>query len=238
MGDDGKMSHRCIEPDQAASVLELSVDDPRRIKAEQCPRCASLLLQYRKFMAGEAGEGADMEGAEKHLADFTAGMIRQRAAAGKAGSSRGHGGESRARSGRIRWLLAPRPMLAAAAAVILIAAAAAYIVRQDDTGGPVLRNAGTGNESLTGLEVDEPQYGEDGSITLSWHAVDGADSYVVSISTADLETTATFGPLAGNTFTIGPDSLPKGAGNVMWRVTALSGGDTVAKSAPAVLRLP
>ncbi|MFO7899775.1 MAG: HEAT repeat domain-containing protein, partial [Planctomycetota bacterium] len=79
------------------------------------------------------------------------------------------------------------------------------------------------------LELD---LGDDGSVSLSWSALDGVDGYEVHRGSGEHPWTAEFekldgSPLDGTAFT---DPGPADGGRLYYRVTALAGGDEVAAS--------
>lgn len=239
------MTHRCIEPERAAEILALPEKDPRRIEAEGCPRCAAILLEYAEFMSGEAPPDADMEGADRRLAAYVDRLIEERMPAGAGGSpqklaggaheDRAGDGSGEGAGGWLRRLLAPHPALAAAA-VLAVAVITIAVWRPWTPGERVLRGDEPAELRITTLA---PAVSPDGSVTLSWLPVDGADEYIVEIRSGRLDELAVLGPVTETAVTFARGDLPGGArGTVLWRVRALRGGDKIAASPPTSLELP
>lgn len=224
------MKQNCIDIDQIATVLKLPPDDPRRRHLDECPRCASRSLMYRRFLAGEPVPGADPASADAHLAAVMKAAIDRRSTE-DAGRERGGflARATRAWFGRAAW---------AGAAVAVVVTVAVMWWKPWTTQETVFR----GDKTPPGVQqllLEAPETVADGGVRLTWHAVDGADSYVVRFRTPELDEIALLGPTADTSLVIFRSTLPQGTPPVvLWRVVALQNGDQIRRSRPASLELP
>lgn len=81
----------------------------------------------------------------------------------------------------------------------------------------------------------------EGRMVLAWSAAPGATQYTVTFLGEDLHEIAQAQAVGSTTLELDRDALPQGLApgqSVLWRVTALEGGDELARSAAAPLTLP
>ena len=230
------MEHKCLELDEIAAAAKLLLTDPRRRQLEECPRCSSQLLLYQQFMSAEAPEEADLAGADAHLADFMSEAIDRRAASPDTSS-----GDAPAWAGLKAWfgrLLAPSPALAGAAALLVVVMALA-VWRPWTADQPVFRKDVSTPPGSRLLITESPEEQPDGSVRLAWQPVPGADSYQLLFRTPELAELAVFGPMTEISFILNRSQFPPDSPDlVLWQVSALRGGDEIARSRPASLKLP
>ncbi len=220
---------KCIEPESIEKVLRLPPDSPRRRHLEECPRCSSMLLLYRNFMAGEEVSGSDPIDADARLEAFMRNAMN-------AGTDAG-GVKDRSRLARLAYTLASGPALAAAASVLIIAAVLWWSPWSSQE--PVLRGGGEGPPASRPVSLLAPQTLEDGAVMLSWRSLEGADEYLVRLRNSGLEEIASFGPSPDTVLVLRRSMLPEETkAEVFWRVIALTGGDETGRSAPASIDLP
>lgn len=218
---------RCIEPEEIATVLGLPPDDSRRRHLEECPRCASRLLLYQRFLSAAEAPGADSEGADLKLEA----AMREAIYGAAASAEPAPPSLARRRSRANAW----RPVWAAAAALIVIAAALWWRPWSPDR---TMLRSGEEGTGVRAVRLLEPERLDHGAIRLSWRSLNGADGYVIRIRDLDLEEIARFGPLPDTTFVLQRSMLPPGTGSpVLWRVIALRSGDEIGRSGPASLEL-
>jgi len=198
------MDHRCLEPLELAALLAMPADDPRRRDADACPRCDSLLRGMAAFLDGDADLPNDEKvRAERHLAGVLAGAMAAKGEPAAGSVTSAATDVRRTRSNR----RSPRGQgwgwglgLAAAAAGVMF-----FVAREPSApAGPsgVLRG-GAPNASMAGdLIVTVAAGPTEGQLLLSWPAVAGADSYVVELFTAELDTLAVLGPVTELSVTV------------------------------------
>src|SRR5262245_36533671 len=63
------MTPDCIAPEQLHDLIDLPDDDPRRRHAASCPRCGSLLAEYRLYLAAEPPPDLDLDRLERALGE-------------------------------------------------------------------------------------------------------------------------------------------------------------------------
>jgi len=164
------MSHRCLDGEDLAALLDLAPDDALRASAEACPRCGSLLAAMDSFIRGDEAPGGDEEDAMRRLDAFV-------------GSELTRTGRRR-RTGRLtgprRILLAAMPAVAAAVLVIFLSTGDEGPV---DPGGQ-LRAGSPETAAVTLL----PAQDGDGSIELRWQPFASAGQYRVELFTVALDT--------------------------------------------------
>lgn len=208
--------HRCIHAEEAAAILELPADDPRRHRAERCPACRAILAGYRAFLAepSEPVPGEDAAGVRlrAHVRDLVRGPAREPSASPMV---------------RLRQLWR-RPLLAAAAATAVVALT--WIAFDARRPGDVPRLRGT--ETSTPLAVDVRHEGSD--LVVAWTVSNACDAWSVVLLDDTLGEVARRGPFGAPPVRIGPDALPERAAYVV--VEGLSQGDVVVRSAPIPLR--
>jgi hypothetical protein len=224
------MKQNCIELDQIATVMKLGSDDPRRRHLEECPRCASRMLLYERFLASEELPGADTASADAHLAAVMKAAIER-------GSTPDVEPERGGFLARVTRALFVSPAWAGAAVVVVLALAVVWW-QPWETEEVVFR----GDKSIPGVEqllLEAPVTLEDGGVRLTWHSVEAADSYLIRFRTPDLDEIALLGPIADTSLVIDRSELPPGSPPViLWRVVALLNGDEIHRSRPASLELP
>jgi hypothetical protein len=237
------MDHRCAEPLELAALLALPTDDERRREAVACPRCDSLLRELAAFLDGDAAlPDAERIRSERHLAGALAGAMAARTArsapvAASVDGARSFGRSRRGQSGW-RWGLG----LAAAAAGVVFIVAREPLAPAGPSG--VLRGGSRAASAAAELAVTVTAGGRDGQVLLAWPAVAGADSYLVELFSAELDTLAVFGPLSEPTLAVDAARLrgeghgPGAAADVLCRVRALGRDGELAASRLAGLTLP
>jgi hypothetical protein len=222
------MTTPCVAIEEIADVVQLPRDDARRRHVESCARCSALAVAIEAFVSAQAIEGSNPASANDRLAAFITTLAERD---GPAPASRTISRSPRRGSGFS--LLRPVWGISAAVAVLLVLA----IVRVH----PWLPNPGVvRGGSAGGVIVEAAGVAGDGTITLRWEPVAGADSYAVTILAADMSEIASTAPTPETTVTLPPDSpvLPAPRpGPVFWQVTAFASGDAVATSAPQPLDL-
>lgn len=216
---------KCIEPDQIATVLALPPDDARRRHLEECPRCASRVLIYRRFLSDTGVPGADPEAADQHLAAVVADAVR-----------RPPRPETDGFLARLAGRFAPRPLLAAAAVLVVAATVLWWGPWRHD--GTVLRSADgdfTGGQPVI---LSAPETLEDGGVRLSWHPLGEAGGYIIRFRNADLDEIGRFGPFPDTSWVLTPSVFPPDTPSpVLWRVIAVKNGDEIGRSEPASLHI-
>jgi len=227
------MSTRCFAIEELDELLELPDGDSRLAHLDECPRCSTLLACYREFLDPHRAPAA--EKAQAFREQFAAALEQAdwNAVAGcpRPAERRQSGAEGAlARLGRLLTLPALRPVYAVAATVLLV-----VVMRPvwSPPGGPdradraVLRGAApTAGAFVTAA----PEIAGDGSLRLVWQPRTGADGYVVVFTAEDLSEVARLSAGAEPFLVIGADSLRALAGGrtkLIWRVTALKGGDAI-----------
>ncbi len=225
------MKQKCIEISEIATVLRLPADDPRRRHLEECPRCASRLLLYQRFLSQEEIPGADPASADAHLARVMKSAIDSRKRPVDVPQGRGI-------LERITQVLFPRPAWAAAT-VVLVAIVAVALWRPWTMDETILRSGDTPRLETIPLSLAPPEMLKDGSIRFTWRPMENAESYVVHIRTPDLTEVAIFGAITDTSFVLHRSMLPPETPPVvLWRVVALQKGDEIGRSRPASLELP
>jgi hypothetical protein len=220
---------RCIEPESIEKVLRLPHDSPRRRHLEECPRCSSILLLYRSFMAGEEAPGSNPIDADVRLEAF----MRDAIASGTATGVK----KDRSRMSRFAGTFSSRPALAAAASVLIIAAVLWWSPWSGQA--PVLRGGGDAPPAPRPVSLLAPKTMDDGAVVLSWLSLEGADAYIVRIRNSDLDEIASFGPAPDTVLVLKKSMLPEETeATVFWRVIALAKGDETGRSAPSSIDLP
>jgi len=231
------MDHRCLEPLELAALLAMPADDPRRRDADACPRCDSLLRGMAAFLDGDADlPDAEKVQAERHLAGVLAGAMAAKgepaAGARPFAAKAARNPASKRRSARGQgwgWGLG----LAAAAAGVM------FVVAREPSApaGPsgVLRGGAPNVSAASDLVVTVAAGPTEGQLLLSWPAVAGADSYVVELFTAELDTLAVLGPVTELSVTVAATLWGAGgdagsATGVLCRVRALGRTGPVADS--------
>jgi hypothetical protein len=104
----------------------------------------------------------------------------------------------------------------------------------------VLRGAPTPAVTRTALAL-EPARTIAGGIELRWSAEPGADAYQVAFYAGDLREIARLAPAPDTSCVVRRDELPATLAPgtpLLWRVTALRGGDPIATSEVAGLNAP
>lgn len=229
--------HRCFTGDELMTVLEAPADDPRRLEAEACPRCAAEILAHARFLESNAApEGTDLPEARRRLEAFVArDIIGEPAPGGVAGAARAGAG------GRRWWQVIPRPAWALAA--VIGGLAIALVRLQPHEEAPIVLRGGTerGSDDLaTGIAVLPPTLRDDGGVTLRWRSVAGADGYEVSLLTAALEPSLSRRTARDTTLDLDAAALHAAArgGQVLyWTVAAAQDGRVEGRSAPHALRV-
>ena len=219
----------CVDVERLGNVLEYPADHPVRAHVETCPRCRTLLENYRAFLSAEAIPEADLAGARSRLDA----ALRARASAETPAQP-----QTPFRMKRAWWRGLLRPMPALATAVVVVAAAF-LLTRNDRTAEPpALRDDGSG---ASAWRPSDPVAQADGSVVLSWRAVPGADAYEVRVFGPTLDMIARVGPVAETSLALDRSMLPGdlAAGvELTWRVVALRSGSELAASDPRSVRVP
>ena len=227
------MSVKCFEPEELGQILALPEKDPRARHLRECPRCRSLVRAYREFAAPTEGvpAGADLVAARATLMEKVEAEIHARRP--RPTTSRG---ENPMMS---LWRkLTSQPALAGAV-VVLVVIGTLWFARPTDNGtAPVLR--GREDPAVKNFGTLEARRAADGARILSWQTVPEADSYEVTFFTAGLEEIG-HESVAGPSLTLTRERMEAWAAGgdvILWRVTALRGGDPVGSSPVSTLALP
>jgi len=216
----------CPNEDVLEQLIQLPDSDPQRAHVDACPRCRSLALEYRAFLA-PAGNAPFGAGEARALDAQRAGLEASRARAST----------PRTTSGWAHWF---RPALRPAwgfGALALIAA----VVLVAPQFGPRPTPGRVRGVARTALALDAPEYRADGSVQLRWRGFPGAERYEVRFYSAALVDLGSAAGGADTVLTLGPDQLPASypAGEpVLYRIEALEGRDRVAASSTGTLRTP
>jgi hypothetical protein len=225
------MKEKCIKVNEIATILALDPEDPRRRHLDECPRCASRLLLYQRFLTAGEASGADADAADAHLAEVMKSAIDRADISNEVPESNGL-------LERIVKGMFTRPVWATAA-VVLVAAVALVWWQPWKEDGIVLRSDMASLPGAPHLSLGPVEALADGGMRLTWTPVEGAEGYVIKIRTSDLAEIARFGPVADTSFVIYRSMLPPEAPPVvLWRVVALRYGDEIGRSRPASLELP
>jgi hypothetical protein len=99
-------------------------------------------------------------------------------------------------------------------------------------------DAGLPPEDVQPPVLAEPEYQEGGELLLNWSDVDGADEYEVRFYGPDRAEIGKLTPTPSISRLVQPEEIPSGyaRGTVLaWDVTALYGGQPIARSRPAAL---
>lgn len=233
------MTDRCFEVEELGEILQLNAADPRRLHIDACPRCQSRLLVYREFVEDSTvPEGARLQDAAARLGRAFQGEVAPPRSARLP--------KSRSTLSRLMdslWAPALKPAWVGAGVLVMaFVAYTGYQAYWNSKAPDVLRGAGPGGSMRSGSVVLRPaRVGPDGTITLSWGSVTGADTYRVRLLSSALADLATFGPLPDTSLAVAAEHLPRGlpAGTLVgWQVEALASGEVLATSPTGTLPLP
>lgn len=233
------MSKGCIPIEEMGSVSRLDPQDHRQQHLKSCARCRALMTAYRDFQEqARVRAGSDPAAAEARLSAFVEHDILGEDVESEDSSTAGETGLARLLRGLFSRPLRPALVLVGAAAVILVA------VTLVDFGGEtpdhrILRGDETTAEG--GLSLNPPHLLDDDRVRLSWQAAEGADSYTVIFLGEELHELARLEAGGKTSLELQPSTiqaLPGSGTPVLWRVSALSGGDEIARSRAQSMRLP
>jgi len=202
--------------EELEKIPALSSDDPRRIDAERCPRCAARLAALRLFNdLSRPAPGADPEDAERRLKELLApGRLPRN-------------GRRRILSRRW-WLLVP------AAAVVLLM----FVLPRDASkhaSPPVLRGE---TQLSSALPRGEGGWTADGSLDLSWPPFDGAEQVEVVFFALDLAEIARVPAPDGTSLHLEAADLPptlRQRKAVFWSAIAIGEGHPIGRTARQLL---
>ena len=211
------MNRDCLSIEELERVRALAADDPRRLHAETCPRCASLLAGLQLFNdPSEPAAGAKLEDAERHLAEI---LDPRRLPAHR-----------HRRRPRRQWFL-----LAGAAAVVLLALGVPRHTAVAPS-PPVLRGEG---QMPASLPHGTALWKEDGALTLSWPPFSGGDHVEVVFLALDLHEVARISANEGNQLVLNRIDLPsllKEGEAVLWSAVSMKDGEEIAHTARQLLK--
>ena len=219
----------CVEVERIGNVLEYPEDHPVRRHAETCPRCRTILASYQAFLRSEPGADAHLEEARTHL---------DAAIAGRARAVMPSQPQAPLRVTRAGWwgrLL--RPMPALVGALIVVVATVLWMRTDRGVETPALRTDGNAGSVW---RPNQPSAQPDGSVLLSWSAVEVADAYEIRVYGPALEILARLGPTADTSLVLDRSALPTDLpadSDLTWRVVAYRGGAELAASAPRSVHL-
>ena len=182
-----------------------------------CPRCRALIQAYREFQdPAELPEGANPALARSRMTACLAAEMTRGAEPGEKRATRS-------------WFRRPATLaLLAAAAVLIVALGGVLYDPHPDSRGPsgILRgNQTPAQTSSTWLE--------DGSLSLTWPAVDEAGKYRLLFYDRSLEETGSREIGNIQAVTLSPVEWVQLGRPAIWRVEALRSGDRIMLSAPA-----
>jgi hypothetical protein len=208
----------------------LSSDDERRIEAEQCPRCRSLLRQYIEFSGGAIDDKDGRDRVRERLTRFLDETVRL-------------GGMPLGREPEGFWTRISKVMRSrsafAAAAVVAAAIVIGILVpwHGGDKDRIVLRGEGeaVARFGLPPADLSVPEH-----ILLHWPRVPGAQSYRVVIYDASFNEVVS--KIVTDTLLTVPTSDLTDAWQatpaLLWEVEALRQGDIVRRSESGLLQKP
>lgn len=231
--------HECFGPEDLDALLEAPPGDPRRTEAEACPRCATNLASYARFLSPKTHPGADLDDARRRLRTF----VEREIEGGQAGEPN-QVSDPKRRPVRLRaWW--PRqlagPVWAAAAIVVAIGAVALF--RSQMGGGrDVLRGGPAPREGASGVIESFPAAAlPSGSWQLRWRTAPNAVRYEVELLTVALESLRRLPVGVDTTLALDRETLldagPAGEA-LYWRVVAIGAGGEIAASPPRTLVAP
>jgi hypothetical protein len=209
-----------VDPNEIERYFNLAPDDPERLKFEENPENAALLLLHDRFLDPQEPNGARPDEAEAFMREFIA---RQPLAPDQA--------ESRSFSWRDRLGHMFNPRVLTPIAAVMVVAVAITAWQSNPTQNPVLRNL----DDDRSLVVAEPEPLTGGGYTLSWQAVPDADQYVVRLLSADLNEIRRLGPMVGISMAVTEADLNKSGDVRFWQVVALRSGDEFIRSSIQLL---
>ena len=224
------MGHRCILPEQIEEILGIPSDDERRKEVEQCPRCRSLLRQYRAFSTITIDDMDEAAEVRPRLHRFLDERIRR-------GSEEAVDRESSLWA-RLAAVIRSRPALAAAAVVAAVILIVTLVPWQGaDKGGIVLRGD---EDAIAAFELPPADLSAPGHVSLHWRPVAGAEFYRVVIYDASFN--EMFSRIVTDTALTLPTSelsrVWETASTLQWEVEALRHGDVVNRSKTGLLQEP
>ena len=223
------MTERPFDIAELEAVLALPPDHPRRRDLEADPRFRAIVRSYRRFLAaGDEPATADMQRAEARLDGFIDDLVL---------------GETAVAAPARSWFRSWRPYLVGG---LVAAALGLVLLTSRDTYGPqepgrALRWEGPDSTEAVTLVPGTPEALPDGARRVVWRTLPTADAYAIAVYRSDL-TRVGFLDAGGDTsLTVERTRLVDlcGAdGQVVVRILGLAGADTIARSAPVVLRSP
>lgn len=235
------MSDKCFDVDQLEMLLQLPIDDPRRLHLEECPRCRSLLVSYQAFLdPPDEPEGAYLQDA--HLRLRTA-LRREILGEAPGEETEETSAEEWERPEKERgpglivrflqrlWEPPLRPALAAAAVLVVAFGLYRTLDFGSPPGGPTVLRGGSEGRVDAGVR-EASRILENGRVQLTWGAGMAVDSYLVRFYDAELSELLLLNAGRDTALVLDPavhpvlvQALDKGP--VYWRVTAVQGGDEV-----------
>jgi hypothetical protein len=215
------MSPNCIDVERIADV-ESSPELKKHVA--DCPRCQSLWLSYQSFMTADVSGAPQADDARRSLEA----VIRRQAVQAAPDVAPRTSRLTTRRRAELSWL---RPgLIAAMAAVVAVVAISLWRGGSDE---PVLRGAPEATWSLQSPRVSGI------AIVFKWGAVPEADAYEVEVFDDALNLVLHSASVTTPTISVDRSAFAniQPGTELTWRVRALRGGDVLATSPPASLRL-
>jgi hypothetical protein len=221
------MTEEGLTPEEFSRLVALPENDPERVRAGSRPDFEARLRLYREFESPEAPPVPPAASAAA-ARTVTARVLAEVRPSHPAGRS---------------WLAplvrffeqpAPRAALAFGALFVVVGTAFWFTTRLESPDPGAVRG-----EPESMFTIAEPRSFPD-RVELSWPAVPGAEAYRVVFYGPDLNETARVEDLHVTTLGLDRRALPKGLEpgiEVLAEVTALAGGDAIAKSPARLVSL-
>ena len=228
-------SGSCPRTEELAGVLLAASDDERRAHVESCPRCRAQLAELRTFLEPGDVPLARVADAEAALA---AAFDRDWRAAHPATAAPTTPLAPRvaqpSRPSIWEALFAPALRPAWSMAAVVVVAGGLWLALKPGEPSVVRGSVSTVVETLTPVASD-------GSLTLAWKPVEGADRYEVTFLDAELSELGAPVRVTEPRITLRRDSLSSGlasGASVMWQVSAWAGDRELVHSVAQGATLP
>ena len=202
-------------PDEVmiASYVEGRLPEAARAEMEaHLAGCEGCRVGVALLSLGDDEEAAAADPTEDEIAGY------RRAALDLARPSRGRRGG---------W-----PLALAAAATLAVVAFAGYLVTLPERQPPSAVERAGERSGLVGLEPIAGASIDAAALRFRWNAVEGADRYVVEVTDLDGQRLATIEARGAVEEVAWPEDLPRPRGTLLWRVRAMTVGQTLDETRP------